>query len=92
MPVGGAVSYLIRMSSLIRSADDGSNGSYVSDLQETVISKDRPVVQSSSNGENVTIIAGTPKQLGEMLEGATLEHLKLEKFVGGGFAGLSAAL
>lgn len=67
--------------------DGGSDEDYFSNLQETVISKDRPVAQSSSNGGNVTIIAGTPKQLGEMLEGATLEHLKLEKFVGGGGMG-----
>jgi len=68
-------------------ADSGSDGDYFSDLQETVISKDRPVVQSSSSSGGVTIIAGTPKQLGELLEGETLEHLKLEMFVGGGGMG-----
>lgn len=68
-------------------AGHGSSGEYFSDFQETVISKDRPVVQSSSSDGGVTVIAGTPKQLGEMLEGTTLEHLKLEKFVGGGGMG-----
>lgn len=68
-------------------ADGGSNGDHFSDLQETVISKDRPAVQPTSSSGGVTIIAGTPKQLGELLEGETLEHLRLEKFVGGGGMG-----
>jgi len=67
-------------------AGGGSNGDDFLDLQETVISKDRPVVQSSIDGE-IPIITGTSKELGKLLEGASLEHLNLEKFVGGGGMG-----
>ncbi len=74
-------------SDLTASTGDDPASDYFPDMQETVISKNPPLVVGSSKPADVTIIRGGPKELGNALRHTSLEHFDLEEFVGGGGMG-----